>query len=106
MKGMDRVDRQKLFHRVEESITRGHRFKVRGARFEEDAQGMFFTQRVVGAWNLLPGEIVETDMIVSLKGHLDKYMNRMGIEGDGPRKFSRAAWSVPAWRAKGPVPVL
>ena len=28
MRGMDRVDSQKLFPRVEESIIRGHRFKV------------------------------------------------------------------------------
>ena len=28
MRGMDRVDSQKLFPRVEESITRGHMFKV------------------------------------------------------------------------------
>ena len=28
MRGIDRVDSQKLFPRVEESITRGHRFKV------------------------------------------------------------------------------
>jgi len=38
-------------------------------------------------------------------------MNRMGIEGYGLRKgkgfeFRRAAWSVLAWRAEGPVPVL
>ena len=36
MRGMDRVDSQKLFPRVEESIIRGYRFKVRGARFKED----------------------------------------------------------------------
>ena len=47
---------------------------------------VFFTQRVVGAWNSLPGEVVEADMIVSFKGRLDKYMNRMRIEGYGPRK--------------------
>ena len=34
--GMDRVDSQKVFPRVEESITREHRFKVRGARFKGD----------------------------------------------------------------------
>ena len=28
MRGMDRLDSQKLFPMVEESITRGHRFKV------------------------------------------------------------------------------
>ena len=37
-----------------------------------------------GWWNLLPGEVVEADTIVSFKGHLDIYMNRMGIEGYGP----------------------
>ena len=86
MRGMDRVDSQKLFPRAEESITRGHRFKVRGARFKGDVRGKFFTQRVVGAWNLLSGEVVEAETIVTFKGRLDKYMNRMGIEGYGPRK--------------------
>ena len=86
MRNMDRVDSQKLFPRVEESITRGHRFKVRGARFKGDVRGRFFTERVVGAWNTLLGEAVEADTVVTFKGHLDKYMNRMGIEGYGPRK--------------------
>ena len=36
MRGMNRVDSQKLFPRVEESITRGQRFKLRGARFKGD----------------------------------------------------------------------
>ena len=71
---------------MEESITKGHRFKVRGARFKEDVRGRFFTQMEVHAWNLLPGEVAEADMVVTFKGHLDKYMNRMGIEGYGPRK--------------------
>ena len=44
LRGMDRVDSQKLFSRVEESITRGHRFKVRGARFKGDVRGRFFTE--------------------------------------------------------------
>ena len=58
MRGMDRVNSHKLFPRVEESITRGHRFKVRGASFKRDVRGRFFTQRVVGVWKPLPGEIV------------------------------------------------
>ena len=111
MRGMDRVDSLKLFPRVKESITRGHKFKVRGARFKGDVRGKFFTRRVVGAWNLLPGEVVEVDAIVTFKGCLGNYMNRMGREGYGPRKgrgfwLSPAAWSVQAWRAEGPVPVL
>ena len=35
----------------------------------------------MGAWNLLRGEVVEADTIVTFKWCLDKYMNRMGIEG-------------------------
>ena len=40
----------------------------------------------MGAWNSLPGEVVEADTIVSFKGHLDKYINMMGIKGNGPWK--------------------
>jgi len=42
MMGMDRMDSQKLFPRVEESITRRHGFKVRGARFKGEVRGKFF----------------------------------------------------------------
>ena len=45
-----------------------------------------FLHRVVGAWNSLPGEVVEADTVVTFKGSLDKYMNEMGIEGYGPWK--------------------
>jgi len=45
-----------------------------------------FTQRVVGAWNTLPVEVVEADAIETFKGRPDKYMNGMGIEGYGPWK--------------------
>ena len=44
---------------------------------------------MVGAWNLLPGEVVEADTVVTFKGRLDKYMNKMGIEGYGPQKRRR-----------------
>jgi len=104
------VDSQKLFPpRVEESITRGggHRFKVRGARFKGDVRGMFCLHR--GWWvpgTRCQGEVVEADTMVTFKGRLDKYMNRMGIEGYGPREGERvliqtgAAWSVQAWRGR------
>ena len=76
------MDSQKLFPRVKESITRGHRFKVRGAMFKGDVRGrFFFLNRVLGAWNPLLGEVVEADTVGTFKGLLDKYMNRLGIEG-------------------------
>ena len=49
---------------------------MRGARFKGD----------VGAWNSLPGEVVEADTIMTFKMCLDKYMNSIGIEGYGPQK--------------------
>jgi len=42
----------------------------------------------VGAWNALPGEVVEADTIVTFKWFIDKYMKRMGIERYGPQKGS------------------
>eukprot|EP00061_Rhincodon_typus_P017961 g46916.t1 len=71
------------YKRVEGAITQGHRFKVQGGKFKRDVRGKFFTQRVVGAWNALPEEVVEADTIAAYKKHLDGYMNRKGIERYG-----------------------
>lgn len=49
MRGTDRVERQYLFPRVEISNTGGHIYKVRGRKFNEDVQGRFSTESVVGA---------------------------------------------------------
>ena len=45
MKGMDIVDSQMLFPKVEKSSTRGHRFKVRGEMFRGDVRVKFFLHR-------------------------------------------------------------
>ena len=86
MSGMDRVDSQMLFPRLEKSSTRGHGFKVLGEKFRGDVRGKFFTQRVVNVWNSLPGEVVGAGTIAAFKRYLDEYMNRMGMEGYGLRK--------------------
>ena len=52
-------------------------------------EASFFKQRVVDTWKSLPGEVVEADAIVTFKGSMDKYMNRMGIKGYG------------AWKGRG-----
>eukprot|EP00061_Rhincodon_typus_P010102 g34130.t1 len=46
-----------------------------------DMRGKFFTHRVVGAWNVLPVEVVEAGMIASFEMYLDGYMNGQGAEG-------------------------
>ena len=40
----------------------------------------------MGAWNSLLGDVVEADTVVTFKGRLEKYMNRMGIERYDPLK--------------------
>ena len=86
MRGIDRVDSQRLFPRVEMSITRGHRFKVRVGKFNEDVQGRFFTQRMGSAWNALPEGVVEAGTLATFKRQLDGHMNREGIKRNGSRK--------------------
>eukprot|EP00061_Rhincodon_typus_P005717 g25572.t1 len=41
---------------------------------------------MVGAWNTLPEEVVETRMLATFKRCLDGYMNRGGLEGSRPNK--------------------
>lgn len=44
---------------------------------------VFLTQMVVRNWNALPGFVVEADMLVSLKGLLDRQMDLQGIKRYG-----------------------
>lgn len=43
----------------------------------------FFTQSVASAWNVLPGVMVEADMIVVVKRCLHRHMDMQGTEGYG-----------------------
>jgi len=60
IRGLDRVDSESLFLRMEMASTRGHRFKLRGDRCRTDVRGRFFTQRVVSSWNALPATVVDS----------------------------------------------
>ena len=44
MKGIDRVNRGKLFPMIETHRTRGHGLRVRGERYNTDIRGRFFTE--------------------------------------------------------------
>lgn len=53
-------------------------------KFKGDEQGnFFFTQSVASAWNVLPGMMVEADMIVVVKRCLHRHMDMQGTEGYG-----------------------
>eukprot|EP00061_Rhincodon_typus_P004022 g21575.t1 len=79
---MDRVKSMMLFPMVDGSITGVHRFKVRGKKFERCAKHVFHTTGDE-CLDALPEEVVEADTIAAFKKHLDKYMNKKGIEEYG-----------------------
>eukprot|EP00061_Rhincodon_typus_P011804 g37089.t1 len=47
-------------------------------------RGKSFTQKVVHVWNELPEEVVNAALVTMFKRHLDKYMNKGGLERYGP----------------------
>ncbi|XP_059831389.1 uncharacterized protein LOC132397106 [Hypanus sabinus] len=94
LRGIDRVDSQRLFPRAPLLSTRGHGFKLSGGRFKGDIRGRFYTQRVVGAWNALPESVVEADTLVKLKRLLDRYMEELKVGGLYGRQGLRAKWPV------------
>ena len=73
-----------------------------GGKFKGDVRGKFFTQRVVGVWNALPGVVVETDTIGRFKGLLDKHMNMQGIEGYGAGTGRRNWFNLASCSAQHP----
>lgn len=43
------------------------------------------TLAVAKSWNELPEEVLEADTITSFKIHLDKYLDKERMEGNGPK---------------------
>jgi len=79
IRGLDRVDSDSLFPRMEKASTRGHSFKLRGDSYRTDIRGRFFTQRVVREWNALPAAVVDAPSLVAFKRLVDKYMEEKGM---------------------------
>ena len=80
MRDIDRVGKEQLFPLVEGSVTRGHRFKVRGRRFREDVSKNCFTQGVMTVWNALPGRVVEAGCLTSFKNYSDEHLAHHNIK--------------------------
>ena len=61
--------------------TRDHSLRVKKRRVKTVVREGTFTQRVVNAWNGLPGKVVAAETVDKFKLELDKYLEVMEIEG-------------------------
>jgi hypothetical protein len=73
IKGIDNVDYREFFQLAENSITRGHSFKIIKVRSRLEIRRNYFSQRVVNEWNKLPQYVVEAQSVNAFKSRLDSY---------------------------------
>ena len=67
----------RLFSRACCDRTRGNSFKVKEGRFRLDIRKKFFTLRVVKPWPRLPGEVVDSSSLETLKARLDGALSNL-----------------------------
>ena len=72
MKGIDNISADELFNRVDSDGTRGHSLRAKKRRVKLVARQGSFTQRVVNAWNGLPGKVVAAETADKFKLEFDR----------------------------------
>ena len=80
MMGIDKISAEELFNRVDSERIRGHSLGVKKRRVKTVVRQGTFTQRVVNAWNGLPGKVVAAETVYRFKLELDRYLEVMEIE--------------------------
>ena len=73
MAGLERIPVSCFFAPAEQTVTRGHRFKLQVPLARSRVRGQAFSVRTVNNWNSLPDTVVEADSINQSKTRLDKH---------------------------------
>ena len=75
LRGFSKVDYRHFFQLVDNSKTRGNKYKLVKSRSRLDIRKHFFSQRVVNEWNKLPDSVVEAESVNSFKNKYDSYVS-------------------------------
>ena len=83
IKGLIHLNAESFFVFARDSRTRGHDHKLAVLRSSCDARRFFFSRRVVPVWNSLPGDVVNSDCVVSFKRRYDRHVaNLLRVASD------------------------
>ena len=59
--------------KLDNSKTRGHIYKLKKERVKKPVRQLFYSNRIVNAWNALPDHVAEAPSVNAFKGRLDKH---------------------------------
>ena len=75
LKGIANLDYSLIFKLSGDSKVRGHTYKIVKNSFRLDVRKLFFSNRVVDAWNELPQYVVDAETVNSFKARLDNFFS-------------------------------
>ena len=67
-----------------QSVTRGHSYKLEKQRCNSSLRQCFFTLRVIERWNKLPSTVVEAPSLNSFKNRIDDHYKRYMFSSEEP----------------------
>ena len=85
LRGLDRMDVERMFPLVGKTITRGHNLRLKGRSFKTEMRRNFFSLRVMNLWNSLPQKAVEAKSLTVFKTEIYRFLINKGIRGDGKK---------------------
>ena len=74
LNGLEKINPDSMFTRFRYNNTRCHTMKLEKKHVHLDIQKYFFTQRVIGYWNVLPQKAIDADNINHFKDQLNVHL--------------------------------